>query len=1201
MDDIADPAPAQSATSTPALDGGDCATAAVPLDGSFDRSAPAIAAAAVIVVARYCDAPLVELSQPGRPPALVEVGAIGTFADADVLVRGMVHRVSSADGLHLQLMPRAATGEAASGGATLVSIRKRNQEAVVSLRGKNAAGNRISSWAMLEAVIAGSEAGRADPETDCGNLNLVTPRLHETLLQAAMGEVMELPHATILDQFEGAVRSYPSRTAVIADQRSLTYSELDAEATALTGQILSCCPDRDGFVPIALGNRLELPVALIAAMRCAMPFAVLDKDWPAARLQSALERIGARMVLCAAEDVLALPAEPPPLIVALGASAQTASTCRPTRPTPDDPIYGFFTSGSTGVPKCAMNLHRGLLNRFSHMSKRFLDGSENVVLQNSNFVFDSSLWQLLWPLTSGGTVVIPGAMDRGDVRRTVALIEQHGITMTDFVPSVFRILVEAADRDPELRRSLQSLRTLLIGGEEVNQQAVSRFRDICPGVRIVNTYGPTEASIGMIFHEVRPGERSIPLGKPISNCFAIIVDRHLRPLPPGMIGEIAIGGMCLGAGYLGDQRKTDEVFKPNPFPELPGSQIYLTGDLGYLTSEQTFQYLVRKDFEIKLGGVRINLTEIEAVLCQHEEVRTAVVLVQEIGAGHKTLAAFVVANEGAASTELVAEIRAMAADRLPIHQVPRDVRFVNHVPLTSNGKLDRRALQALLQPSSAGPSSPAPGAPYPEASTLHRLSSIWSRLLGQTVMPTADFTALGGDSLLAMELAVAIQHDFGLHVQVADILRFPLLSEQAGWLERGARSDSPDLARKAVRRSIAADTAPGNDLPSAWPSHDGRVETVLLTGATGFVGAHILADLLARPGLRIRCLTRAHDAAAGRARLRDAFYHFGLPVRDIDRVALYCGALEAPRLGLSGQGWRELGADTDAIVHCGATVTFLQPYEQLRLANVYGTRTLLSLAADGCAKLFHHVSTLAVTAGPVTGVILEEELAPGCPLPDTGYGQTKLAAERLVTDALSRGLHGHVYRLGEMMPAANRGRPNPTALTTMLLQACLMLGCYPETGLATDFTPVDQAARFVTDCLTNVPPANPAPVYHVFRPGSLRLDRLVEQMANGLWGAPPIAPMAYSDFLARLATVRGKPGFERFEMLAAMLPEPGGSQDVLADLLHDPTPSHSVRLMEQRRDEFGWEWEALSPRQLAEIGKEYALSLGADRIAWLSA
>ncbi|MET8546930.1 amino acid adenylation domain-containing protein, partial [Kitasatospora sp. NPDC004799] len=408
---------------------------------------------------------------------------------------------------------------------------------------------------------------------------------------------------------------------------------------ALASQLARAGVRRGDFVPLVMAGGPELLVAMLAVLRSAAVFVPLDEQWPGPRLRAMVDACDPAVVLLspgAAPGGWTVPALAVDPVSGADPEPAHASSARPmpAPPRPDELAYGFYTSGSTGAPKCALNLHSGLANRLLAMGRRFGASPRNVVLQNSRHTFDSSLWQLLWPLTCGSRVVIPRAHDILDLTATVEVIERHRVTMTDFVPTILTALVELLDSRPELVDGLASLRMLLVGGEEIAPESVRALQRLLPHLRVTNTYGPTEASIGSVFHEVAPQDRApVPIGRPIDNTWAIVLDEHGEPARAGEIGEICIGGACLGTGYLGDPDRTDRVFVGNPFPELPGKRMYRTGDLGHYGTNGLLYFDGRRDQQVKIGGVRVELTEIEHAIASHPSVREAKVLVSDHGGG----------------------------------------------------------------------------------------------------------------------------------------------------------------------------------------------------------------------------------------------------------------------------------------------------------------------------------------------------------------------------------------------------------------------------------------------------------------------------------------------------------------------------------------------------------------------------------------
>lgn len=932
---------------------------------------------------------------------------------------------------------------------------------------------------------------------------------------------------TVLELFQAAARRTPNAPAVTFGSRTLSYRELDQRSNGLARSLAQRGFQRGEFLPLAVADGVELPLSMIAGMKLGTPFVPVDDDEPAERFAAMVDTLGAKAVLRAPSDtrspcpvpVYTVDDELAPAIQHPPQGARRAAL--------DELVYGFYTSGSTGTPKCALNLHAGLLNRFAYMTRRFGTHSGAVVLQNSKRHFDSSLWQLLWPLTIGNRVIIPQRANILDLASTIGIIETHRVTMTDFVPSVFNALVELLRARPELRVRLSSLRRLLIGGEEISVPAVAEFRAMLPDVSIVNTYGPTEAAIGSIFHEVTDSDTdTIPIGLPIDNTYAVIVDEHLCAVSPGEVGEICIGGECLGAGYLNDPGKTATAFVDNPFARIPGRLLYRTGDRGYLRADGLLQFVGRLDNQVKINGLRIELSEVERALLRHDGVRDAKVIVHGDGAA-KMMAGFLTAT----GEELDAEqVRAQAEHLLPKQMVPPRLFVLDRIPLTPNGKADRRALMRIAAQRLAVTGGDSRG--EAESAVL----AVWRELLPLADADTdTNFFELGGDSLGAQRLAVALTERARRTVTVREIFERPTLGGQAGLLT----ADDERQGSPPTDAILWQDAGYVHQEVSAAPARRGRPRRLLLTGATGFVGVHLLAELLRNDVASVHCLVRAADHAAATERLTAALRGYRLwDAASASRIFVLPGDLAAPRLGLHAPEFAELAEQVDAVVHCGATVNLLRDYRALRAANVLGTAEILRLATTGTIKPVHHISTIGAYP-PSTVDIVPEGPVPTDVAPAGGYAQSKWAAERLLSQAAQHGLPVSVHRLAEAMPHTVTGVPNPDALPELLARACLRTGTWFSSPALTDYTPVDLVSGAIVAAVLG----EQYGYFHPVRPDSVPLDVVLQAFAADF----SLTQVGYLDFYRTLRTMLdGGPADVALSGLLAVLPEPVGDDEQAA-------------------------------------------------------
>ncbi|MCC9708330.1 thioester reductase domain-containing protein [Streptomyces sp. MNU76] len=926
--------------------------------------------------------------------------------------------------------------------------------------------------------------------------------MSETNWQVAGAEVDHGPYRPVATLIEEQADRTPGRTALVhrgETETALTYAEFDALANGLAAELTRAGVREGDLVPLMIGNSVELPLCMVALMKLGAVFVLCDPAWPEERLRAVLKVLDPPLSLTTGSLV---PTDGRSRVV----SHRTVvpSTERPgVRPGPGRPVYGVFTSGTTGVPKCAVNLHGGLTNRFRFMSRYFAATGDEVVLQNSRHTFDSAIWQLLWPLTTGGRTIIPEQGEFLDLERTVDTIARYGVTVTDFVPAILGMLVALLEAEPTHVARVGSLRHLVVGGEEIIPHAVHRLRDLVPGLGITNGYGPSEASIGMVFHRVDGTEGDhIPLGRPIDNCYALIDGADAEG-----VGEILIGGACLGAGYLGAPELTARAFVPNPCPGVPGERLYRTGDLGRFDDSGLLRFVGRRDRQAQVDGVRIELREIETTAESCPGVIQAKALTLR-RSGRTRLVVAVAAEDGTTPTAL----RRHLASVLPRVQVPRHCFVLQALPLTDNGKVDLRALRTIVEEKlgsgtgttgmgTTGTGSGTGAETDPATTTgvgdgagltrAERVAEVMGAVLDRPGFGVRDdFLDHGGDSLTALTTALRIRHTLGVRVGISDLYahRTPA-ALAAAVLGDGATTTAPSAGDEATlmerdaalpEELAALARRAGGARPAAPP------RTVLVTGATGFVGARAVHRLLTTTGARVVCVVRARDDAHARHRLVGALRAQGLWEESLaGRLDARRGDLARHRFGWTHETWEAYAVRCDAVLHIGALVNFLLDYRAHRPANVTGTAEVLRFALSGRVKALHHVSTLGVLDREAARARerargrLGEDFDPArAATPTSGYSRSKWVAERLVLAARRLGAPVTLYRLGEIMPAADNGVPNPKALTHLLLSAFRRLGLRPDVPMRSDYTPVDETAARLVAGLAE--PAGGA-VHHVFR------------------------------------------------------------------------------------------------------------------------
>jgi amino acid adenylation domain-containing protein/thioester reductase-like protein len=1104
-----------------------------PALGSGDAALRALlGSVAAVVIARFLHQEDIKIALPTSSAGHVLVGLAITdrttwieLADrvAAALTADEVIRPDGDDVAHVAVMPKAFDARSLKTAAHHVKAECYLALAVADSANKTLELRYETSLdpplmaqlldSIVEATRSLLEGPRAGRTVD--DVSLVSEELRARLLDNCRGKRRRYPgRRTTRDLIDDVVASQPDAPAVIFGERRLTYQQLDGKANALAALLQDKGIGHGTAVGLLMGNSLELPIAILASLKLGASFIPLDERWPADRLAAIVRAAGPAAVVAPEEGRAFDDIE----VVRIACRRLPATTDFSGLPlTLDDLAYGFPTSGSSGPPKCALNVHRGLLNRLLYMTRRYGADGGRITLQNSRHVFDSSLWQLLWPLTTGGCVVIPQAAQHLDLDETITLIGRHGVTMTDFVPSVFNMLVERLERAPDDVKRIASLENLLIGGEEINAGYCQRFSTLLPRVGLTNTYGPTEAAIGMVFHSVSAsdGDR-IPIGRPIDNTFAVVLDEQQRLMPPGAIGELFIGGDCLGVGYLHDAERTRKAWVANPFAELPGDRLYRTGDLVYQRDDGMLYFVGREDAQVKIGGVRIELSEIEHVLRKFTGVK-AVAVCADDGVAGKRLVAHVATDCDLSASDL----RAFLMQRLPRQCVPARFVLSDALPLTHNGKVDRGNL---------GSTTVRQDAPAARVATREtRLLAIWRRILDESgeITRDDDFFELGGDSLLALSLLGKVEEAFGVTLTLKGFYAGPTVAQLSQTIAAaGAARTTAQAAEGETDRRLASDLTLVDDLVARNGVSGSDPKCILVTGASGFIGAHVVSELLRRSSARVVCAMRDVEVSAAHVRLRAQMERFGLWMDGFAKYSeVVIGDLAAERLGLSPSTWKDLESDVDAIVHCGGVVDFLHGYERHRGVNVLSVAELLRLATRGRGKALHHLSSAEIS--PCRDGHAASRWCDGAPA--AGYALSKWVAERLVLKGRSQGADVTLYRIGEAMPSTRTGIPNVSSLVYLLLKTCLVLGGYPEALVRLDYTPVDCVAQIVADAvLDGVHRGSSVGVFH---PCGTTLDWVMNVFSS--LGAQ-VRPTTADGFLRLLENADAEAGREVYGVLCVV-------------------------------------------------------------------
>ncbi len=907
---------------------------------------------------------------------------------------------------------------------------------------------------------------------------------------------MNSVESSLPDLFKTQVTETPDSLAIVFGHEQFTYSQLDEATDSLAAYLRNCGVSLDDPVGIFMETSPEYIVSAIGILKAGAAFMPVPLDSPDHLLRAILGESQPKVVITKAQHLSRLSRSEGTNILAIDADqtwAGSFTAANGPRVASDNLAFLPYTSGTTGNPKGVMQTSGSVISSYCARYKFSSYGVGDRVACNIFFP-----WEFLRPLLKGATVyVIPDNVIFLP-RALAAFISENRISEILFTPSLLQGILNSAGHDL-LRAQLASLRVVWLNGEVVPSTLLEQALNVFPdSTRVFNTYSISEA------HDVctvdltdlpLDGRDVCPVGLPMDGVTVRVRPEGESGLIPSGVGELFIGGRGLARGYLG---RPD--LDAQSFVCWDGERYYATGDLAGLDPRGMTTIIGRVDSMVKIRGYSVYLGAIEEMLRRHCGVADAAVSAEAESENNKRLVAYVVREPGAtwrvdAKSGTSRDLRTLLERYLPLYMVPRRFLELKALPINrQTGKLDRKALPALRD---AGPDvKQRAQLPMRVTAAEHNgvLRELWGEALdiaSESLDDDWNFFDLGGHSLTGLSLTLGMEQTFGIQLQGTEIYEYPTINKLGAYLQgRGSHMET---------RVPLADDAILD--PGIVPTGEPRItrlseaSSVLVTGATGFLGAFLLDELLRAtgPDTRFYCLVR--DRASGQDRptnrVLDALKFYSLPSQSLeDRIVPVTGDLTQPLLGLENSEYQRLAEKIDLIFHCAASVNYAYPYATAKPHTVDGTLEIIKFACSGRTKPVQYISSNGIFPGGDDAPYLENDEIDGfVDRMEGGYNQAKWVAERLVWSAIYRGLPVCMFRPGNLGHHSGTGVVNPNDFQSLIIKACVRSGWAP---LAPDWkfemTPVDFLAKAITKVSDD--PAHLGKVYNVVQQSPVTADEV---------------------------------------------------------------------------------------------------------------
>ena len=851
---------------------------------------------------------------------------------------------------------------------------------------------------ILNTILENSDIKIAD-------LNMFSEaEMHKILYEFNNTEMDYPKDKTIVQLFEEQVEKTPDNIAVVFGEQKLTYRELNERANSLARFLNHNDIGKSDIVPVLMNRSIDLIISMLGIIKSGATYLPISPEMPAERIDYIIQNSNAKIIITKSSQNLIFNNSIKIIDLESFDFSKYSNKNLSNEIKMLDLLYVIYTSGSTGNPKGVKLCHHNLANFIASFTNLYGNiSSKDKILATTNISFDVSIFEFFISLLNGATLYLYDEPSVNDIFKYCKTIIKNKITFLYIPPNILEDVYNILSSYASI-----PVNKILLGVEPIKSSTIKKYYTLNPDLKIINAYGPTECTICStaiaLDDNVLKNYKIIPIGKPLSNLNIFILDKNMNPVPVDVPGEIYISGDNVARGYLGNRELTEKSFIS--IPKLNCKLAYKTGDLAKWNEDGLISFIGRNDYQIKINGHRIELGEIESCVYLYPNIDKTIVLVDK---NNKLICYF------SSSKQInINDLKAFMQRKLPLYFIPNFFIQVDKFKLTSNGKIDRKALKKLK--AEVNSSYEAPQTPYQE-----NLVEAFKTVLGlDKVGITDNFFELGGDSLLAIKLQIEAFNK-GLDLSYKDIFKYPTikqLSENVSSAKSNEFNDEYDYTE-------IDNLLKNNSFAKRGKLSKNKFKNILLTGSTGFLGAHILDALLKNTKCNVYCLIRAKDNNDPQIRLLNTLrFYFGNKYdRQIfNRIIVIEGDIKNEKLGLNDLYYEEIGNTIDCVINSAAIVKHYGNIDTFNSTNVQGAKNIIQFCKDFNCKLFH-LSTLSVSgnifetdsykvADLSSDIIFNEQsLYIGQDLSNV-YIYTKFIAERLILENVASGkLDAKIIRL----------------------------------------------------------------------------------------------------------------------------------------------------------------------------------------------